>query len=134
MEHRAPYAFGEAVLRSNDLDTAQRAAEIETRRAHAQYAEAERAYRLALAKEITRLRANSVAATLTADLARGDELVAKLRYDRDVAAGVVEAAKQSGWRLQANRRDGHEFIAWSKRRDLAENGGGSPQWTGSQAA
>ena len=133
-ERHAPYTFGEAVSRSNDLDTAQRAAEVETRRAHAQYAEAERAYREALAKEITRLRANSVPVTVAADLARGDEHVAKLRYQRDVAEGIVEAAKQSGWRLQANRRDGHEFIDWSKRRDLAENGGGSPQWSGSQAA
>lgn len=127
-ERRAPYTFGEAVERSNHLSTAQQLAEGETKRAYAQYAEAERAYRLALAKEITRQRASGAAATLAADLARGDEHVAELRYRRDVAEGIVEAAKQSGWRHQANRRDGHEFIAWSMRRDLAE-GGGQPQWT-----
>jgi hypothetical protein len=129
-ERRAPYTFGEAVERSNRLDIAQAAAEAETRRAYALYAEAERAYRKALAKEIVRQRANSVAATVAADVARGDQHVAELRYRRDVSEGVVEAARQSGWRHQANRRDGHEFIDWSKRRELAENGGPQPRWTG----
>jgi len=127
-ERRAPYTFGEATVRSNALSAAQEAAEAETRRAYAQFAEAERAYRKALAEKIVRLRAEGVAATTVADVARGDAHVADLRYRRDVAEGVVEAAKQAGWRLQANRRDGHEFIDWSKRRELAE-GAGQPQWT-----
>jgi hypothetical protein len=126
----APYTFAEATARAGALSAKQEAAEAATREAYAVYAEAERAYRVALAKRITELRAEGAAATLAADLARGDTDVADLRYRRDVAEGVVEAAKQSGWRLQANRRDGHEFIAWSMRRDLAE-GAGQPQWTDS---
>lgn len=125
----APYTFSEATSRAASLSRQQQAAEEATRGAYAAYAEAERAYRVSLAKRITELRASGQAATLAADLARGDEQVASLRYRRDVAEGVVEAAKQSGWRLQANRRDGHEFIRWSATRDLAENGGGRPQWT-----
>jgi len=132
-ERRAPYTFGEAVERSNALSAAQEVAEAETRRAYAQFAEAERVYRKALAEKIVRLRAEGAAATTAADLARGEAQVAELRYRRDVAEGIVEAAKQAGWRLQANRRDGHEFIDWSKRRDLAE-GAGQPQWTGTVAA
>lgn len=125
----APYTFGEARAAARRLDAAQRAAEVETRRVYAELAEAERAYRRALAEEITRLRAEGQPVTLAADLARGAEHVAELRHRRDVAEGLVEAARQSGWRHQANRRDGHEFIAWSRARDLAENGGGQRQWT-----
>ncbi|MCW2953238.1 MAG: hypothetical protein JWQ48_2408, partial [Conexibacter sp.] len=128
---RAPYDFGEAIEKSNALNASQTAAEAETRRAYGQYAEAERAYREALAITITRLRADGASATLAADLARGDRHVAGLRYRRDVSEGVVEAAKQSGWRHQANRRDMHEMVRWSHHRDLAENGGArdEPQWT-----
>lgn len=125
----APFTFGQALAAHRRLDAAQQAAEQATRDAFAGYAEAERAYRRALAGKITQLRADGQPATLAADLARGDEHVAALRYRRDVAEGLVEAARQAGWRMQANRRDGHEFIAWSRARDLAENGGGQPQWT-----
>jgi predicted Zn-dependent protease len=128
----APYTFDEATAKAGALATAQEEAEQVTRDAYKQYAFAERAYRQALAVRITTLRSEGTAATLTADLARGDRLVADLRYKRDVAEGVVEAAKQSGWRLQANRRDMQEFVRWSHHRDLAENGGGQPQpqWMG----
>lgn len=127
---RGPYTFGEAVARSNQLSAAQSASEQTTRDAYRQFAECERAYRKALAQKIALLRSEGTATTLSADLARGDECVAALRYRRDIAEGVVEAAKQAGWHHQANRRDGEEFLRWSRSRDLAENGGGSPQWTG----
>lgn len=128
---RAPYTFDEAVQRSNELSSAQTASEQATRDAYASFATAERSYRVALAQKITELRSDGVAATLAADLARGDETVAGLKYRRDVSEGVVEAAKQAGWHHQANRRDGEEFIKWSARREMAENGGGQPQWSGS---
>lgn len=116
----APYTFEEARATSNVLNQNQKAAEDETKRAYRAYAEAERAYRMALAAEITRLRASGISVTLAADLARGERTVADLRYRRDVAEGLVEAAKQSGWRHQANRKDGHELLRWSANRDLAE--------------
>lgn len=123
----APYAFEEATAASNGLNTAQKAAEAETKRAYGALAEAERAYRVALASEITRLRAAGISVTLAADLARGERTVANLRYRRDIAEGVVEAAKQSGWRHQANRKDGHELLRWSANRDLAEGYHGAQQ-------
>jgi len=123
----APYTFEEATRTSNGLNSQQAAAETETKRAYAAYAEAERAYRVALASEITRLRAAGISVTLAADLARGERMVADLRYRRDVAEGVVEAAKQSGWRHQANRKDGHELLRWSANRDLAEGYHGARQ-------
>jgi hypothetical protein len=123
----APYTFEEATRQATVMAAAQSAGEDLTRRAYADLAEAERAYRKALAAKITELRAGNTAATLAADLARGDEHVASLRFRRDVAEGVVEAARQAGWRHQANRRDGHEFIQWSARRDLAEGYHGAQQ-------
>jgi len=50
-----------------------------------QLAEAEMKYRIALRKEFLRLKLeNGVAWTACADLARGDETVAKLRFERDI--------------------------------------------------
>jgi hypothetical protein len=87
-------------------------------------AHAEKAYRVALAKKITELRAEGAAATTAADLARGDQHVAQLRFHRDVAEGVKEATVQSGWRASADRKDAQALADWSCRRELAEGGAG----------
>lgn len=89
-------------------------------------AHAEKAYRVALAKKITELRAEGAAATTAADLARGDEHVATLRFHRDVAEGVKEATVQAGWRASADRRDAEALATWSMKRELAENGVSRP--------
>jgi hypothetical protein len=44
--------------------------------------------------------------TLCGDLARGDSRVAGLKYERDVAEGVREAAGQAVWRATADRKTG----------------------------
>lgn len=113
-----PYNFGEARQASDQKSAAQQEAEQFTRQAHKDRAEKEQRYRLALAKKITELKAGSVAATVALDLAKGDPIVAKLRMERDIADGVVEAAKQRAWQLQADRKDHHEFINWSMRVNL----------------
>lgn len=89
------------------------------RDAFAAAAAAERAYRKALADAITRYHAAGSAWTACGDLARGDALVADLRYERDVAEGVKEAAIQSAWRLSADRRALGRLVDWSARRDLS---------------
>jgi hypothetical protein len=61
----------------------------------------------------------------TADLARGDKGVARLKRERDIAEGVVEAAKQAGWRASKDRDDVQAFIGWSQRREFAEAGVGA---------
>lgn len=53
-------------------------------------AETERIYREALAKEIIKLRADSVQATLISDMARGN--VAYLKYERDLAQDMYKSA------------------------------------------
>lgn len=50
----------------------------------------EREYRMELSKEITRLRADGVQATLIPDLARGN--TAELKFQRDLAEGQYKAA------------------------------------------
>ena len=48
-------------------------------------AKAERDYKIALNKKILRLKAEKLPATLIQDLSRGDESVAELRLQRDIA-------------------------------------------------
>lgn len=80
-----------------------------------EYALAEKAYREALAVAIVRIKSEGTAITVAQDLARGDKHVAELRYKRDLAEGLRDAAAQSIWRHTADRRELEQFIDWSKR-------------------
>lgn len=130
-----PWTIGEARQAANLASAQQKGAEQALREAAAKLAEAERAYRMALAQTITQLRAEGLAATTCADVARGSKAVADLRYHRDVAQGVRDAAEQSAWRLSADRKDVTAFASWSARRELAEHGGTDNRlaFTGGQA-
>ena len=66
------------------------------------------------------LRAEGQAATVCADLARGDKQVAELRRLRDISDGVYEAMKQASWRHTSNRKDAQRFADWSQKREVAE--------------
>lgn len=58
------------------------------------YAQKEYDYRTALSKELVRLRAEGQAVTHLADIARGKEEIAKLRFNRDIAEGLVKSAEE----------------------------------------
>lgn len=58
------------------------------------YAKKEYNYRTALSKELVRLRAEGQAVTHLADIAKGKEEIAKLRFDRDIAEGLVKSAEE----------------------------------------
>ena len=122
----SPWTFQQARQAAHEASARQQRAEQTLREASAALAEAERAYRRKLAETILTLRAEGTAATACGDIARGNNLVSDLRYKRDVAEGVLEAAKQAAWRLTADRKDVHQFAAWSLRRELAENGDHTP--------
>lgn len=128
----SPWTFPQAVAAARRASEVQKAGEQAVRDASADLAEKERQYRLALAKCIVTQHAEGAAWTVAQDLARGDRQVAELRYLRDVAKGVLDAAEQRAWRHTADRKDTLEFIEWSRRRELAENGVGSeqPRWSG----
>lgn len=122
-----PFDFPAAVAATRRAAEAQRDAEHDRRQAAADLAEKERAYRIALAREIVSQHADGAAWTVAQDLARGERKVADLRYERDVAQGVLDAAEQRAWRHTADRRDMHEFIVWSKAREIAEGYGRAPE-------
>lgn len=82
-------------------------------------AQKESDYRQALATEIVRLRAEDEVAWSTAgDVARGEKGVAKKKFERDIADGMLEAAKQEAFRRGADRRDVDTLLNWSMKRDL----------------
>ena len=58
------------------------------------FAKKEYLYRVELSKELVRLRAEGKAVTHLADIARGEERIAKLRYDREIAEGLVKSAEE----------------------------------------
>lgn len=87
-------------------------------------AEAERSYRVELAKCMTRLHADGIAWTACRDMALGDERVAELRFERDLAKGIKEAADQAAYRLSADRRALGRLVEWSQRIDIRTGGVG----------
>ncbi len=88
-------------------------------RAHSRaLAEAERAYRRRLSERIVELKAAGNAITACETIAKGEKDVADLRYRRDVARGIFEAAQQQSFRRGADRRDINVMLTWSMHRDL----------------
>jgi hypothetical protein len=122
-----PYAFSDAHEALAKASRAQHASEVFLREAYKMFAESEEIYRVGLATRIVELRAEGVAATLCADLARGEKDVAVLRRKRDIAEGVKEAAAQAAWRRAADRKDTQRLCEWSMRRELAEGYGTAPE-------
>ena len=55
---------------------------------------AERDYRVAVAKEILKLRNEGIAVTIINDLVRGNEDIAELKLNRDIAETLYESAMQ----------------------------------------
>jgi hypothetical protein len=92
-----------------------KAAEAARIQASQRAAESERVYRIALSRKIVELHADGVAWTVAQDVARGDEKVAQLRYERDIARGVLDVSEQVTWRHTADRRDLTELVKWSGR-------------------
>jgi hypothetical protein len=106
--------FVEATTHAREAMEEQRAAEGNRESAAVDLAEAERLYRKALAKKIVELHDGGAAWSTCADLARGDDGVADLRYARDLAKGMLDVAETQAWRHNANRRELLSFIEWSK--------------------
>lgn len=58
-------------------------------------AEAERKYKVALRQEILKLKKEGYAATLINDLAKGEEVIAQLRFERDIAKELYVSGLES---------------------------------------
>ena len=59
------------------------------------YSSDERDYKIALQKRILELKAEGMSVTLIPDIARGTEIVADLKFKRDVSERKYETAKES---------------------------------------
>lgn len=115
MSNPSPFDFTEARAAARKASEAQAATEDNMIEAVKAKAGAERAYRRALAKRIVKAHEEGIAWSVCGDIARGDDAVADLRYERDVAEGVVDALSQAGWRHAADRKDLTRLIGWSER-------------------
>lgn len=115
----SPLEIADARDAAHKASELQRGVEDRIRDASRELAEAERQYRLKLTERILHLHAqDGLAITMCGEVARGESAVATLRFKRDVAKGVLEAAQQQAYRYAADRRDLHRLIEWSQRRDL----------------
>ncbi|HEY4452356.1 MAG TPA: hypothetical protein VGN13_12275 [Solirubrobacteraceae bacterium] len=110
-----PFDFTEAKAAARKASESQAATENAMLDQARKRAAAEQAYRVALAKRILKAHEEGIAWSVCSDIARGDQGVAALRYERDVADGVAEALSQAGWRHAADRKDLQRLIAWSER-------------------
>lgn len=129
-----PWNFEEAREKCLNAACAQEQAEASMREASRDAAQAEEAYRTALAQSIIYKHDEGVAWSVAPELARGDKRVADLRRKRDIAEGVREAMVHLAWRRAADRKDAQRFADWSQRRELAEGFAGedampSPAWS-----
>jgi hypothetical protein len=123
-----PWTFDQAVSACQGASRRQADAEGAMREASRDYALAEEAFRIALAKEIVRQHHDEhVAWTVAPDLARGNPSVAALRRDRDIAEGVRDAMQQLAWRRSADRKDAQRYADWSQRLDVREQV--EPDWS-----
>lgn len=57
-------------------------------------AETEHAYRMALSKRLTELRAAGQPVTHLLDIAKGEETIARMRLERDLAESMYESAQE----------------------------------------
>lgn len=116
----SPFTFPEARHAAHVASQRQITGEDARRQAAVDLADAERAFRKALAVRMVELHAEGIAWSAVGDLARGDATVADHRYRRDVAKGVLDAAEGASFRLQADRRVLEQLVRWSMQRELAE--------------
>lgn len=119
----APWTFPEAVQARDAAKAEQERIEGEVRDAYKNAGRAQKLYAVALARKMLDLKRDGMAITATETLAKGDEKIAELREERDIAEGVKEAAKVAAWRANKDREDTNALLTWSMRRELAEGYG-----------
>lgn len=108
-----------------DLDDGRRAASMLARQcrgavdsldqAVTRHAEAEHTYRKAYASKLVELRGQAVPATICLELAKGDEQVAKLKFDRDLAKGMIDVARERLRQLDGERASLRQLLEWSRK-------------------
>lgn len=79
-------------------------------------AEAEMNYRIELAKEILIQRDNGVPVTIISDICRGNQKIAKLKFERDTAEVVYQSNLEAimAWKLEAKMIENQIAREWSQ--------------------
>lgn len=80
------------------------------------YAQAEHDYRVALRKKILSERDTRTPVTIISDICRGDPEIARLRFEKDVAETMYDAAKEAinGYKLQIRILDAQIEREWGR--------------------
>jgi hypothetical protein len=108
-----------------DLDDGRRAASMLARqcrdgvnnldRAVKAHAEAEQSYRIAYATKLVELRSNATPVGIATEMAKGDESVARLKYERDLAKGMIDVARERLRQLDGERASLRQLLEWSRK-------------------
>lgn len=79
------------------------------------YAEAEKQYRMELAKAMLEERAKGTPVTIISDICRGKPEIAKLRFERDCAEVVYKSAQEAinNYKLQIRIMDAQVQREWN---------------------
>lgn len=88
----------------------------EYKRLSKEYAKKERDYRIALSKRLLQRRAEGLAVTILNDVVKGEEDIAKLRLDRDIAEGLAKSAEKGTdfYKLYARLMEGQTAREWGQ--------------------
>lgn len=78
------------------------------------YAVKEHDYRVALSKRLLERRAEGQAVTHLTDIVKGEKDIAKLRFDRDIAEGLMKSAEKGTdfYKLYARLMEGQMQREW----------------------
>ncbi len=81
------------------------------------FAEKERSYNVALVSKMMELKLPpyNIASTACEKHAKGDPSIARLRYDRDVARGIMRACEKAMSNLQTVLNAHQSILAWERK-------------------
>ncbi|WP_427340630.1 hypothetical protein [Caloranaerobacter sp. DY30410] len=77
-------------------------------------AEAEQAYRIALAKKMLELKTEGMSVSLINDLARGDKIVAELKMQRDISESLYDACREKIKDLRVEIDIMRSMLTWER--------------------
>jgi hypothetical protein len=84
-------------------------------RAVQSHAQAELTYRKAHAAKLVELRSEAIPATLCQDLSKGDPKVGQLKYERDLAKGIIDVSRERLRQLDGERASLRQLLEWSQK-------------------
>lgn len=80
------------------------------------YAMKEQAYRVALSKRLVQRKSEGYSVTNLSDIVRGEEDIAKLKFERDIAEGLMKSAEKGTdfYKLYAKLMESQTAREWGQ--------------------